>query len=62
MAAAVICERCGKIIPANNALHLRVHPLTSAENYSTKTLDYFDVCKDCYKDVEAILTHKEKNK
>lgn len=62
MAAAVICECCGEVKPVKDMLHIRVHGMTSPEHYSTATRDYFDVCKDCYKNVEVLLKHKEKNK
>lgn len=59
MAAVVICECCGKVRPIKSMVHVRVHKITSPEHYSTRTEDYFDMCMDCYKNVEALLKHKE---
>lgn len=62
MAAAVICECCGKPGSTSDMLHIRVHKMASATEFKSKAEDYFDVCKDCYKKIDELLEHKEKHK
>ena len=63
MAAVVQCECCGRVAPAKAALHIRVHRTIEPGTYVNSAEDYFDVCKECYKEkILKVLTNKERNK
>lgn len=63
MAAAIICECCGKAIKTKDARHVRVYRMNSATSYNSGDCeDYFDICKECYTSIEELLKHKEKDK
>lgn len=63
MAAAVICECCGKVVPANKSLHIRVHKTNEPGRFMTSAEDYFDVCEECYNGrILPVLANKEQKK
>lgn len=62
MAAMIVCDSCGAVVHYTEAMHVRFHTLMDAENYSTSTVLYGDVCRECYKKMTAMLKHEEADK
>jgi ribosomal protein S26 len=60
MAAKVQCDVCGKVFPYNKIKHIRMHNLTDATTYKNTTIEYFDLCEDCYNKSKALLKQEAK--
>ena len=52
----IVCDRCGKVIPEENLLKLRIVTREANRgicNYRTKK--EYDICEECQDDIEEIL-------
>ena len=58
MAEAIICDACGVTCKPKEAMHVRMHRLSSATNYQTATVKYYDICNTCYDNVTKFLGGK----
>lgn len=62
MAAVVECDACHMHFKPEKIKHIRVHKLSSAEQYLNHTEEYFDLCPECYEKIKSLLNLRGEKK
>ena len=62
MAAVVECDACHMHFKHTKIKHIRVYRLSSADEYTNHTEEYFDLCPECYEKIKSLLNLRGEKK
>lgn len=60
MASAIKCDKCGiTSTKMTDFIHIRTHTLNNATAYNSNSLEYFDLCTNCYDEIFSFNKESE---